>query len=158
MTVSLREFHDGDGPALLAVHTGAILASSDAFYSAAERQSWAHGLASDGYARARDGGETFILATTADDLVIGFCSWNRQQILGLYVGADQQGRGVGSRMLRHGEGALRELGATLSRIHSSLPAVGFYQSHGYAITGKTMHPSRGGLLMAGVLLEKPLKE
>jgi ribosomal protein S18 acetylase RimI-like enzyme len=157
MTVVLRDFHDGDGPALLAVHTGAILATGDQFYTEAERQSWAHGLVAEGYARARNGGETFILAT-ANDAVIGFCSWDAKQIVGLYVDPAQQGRGIGALLLRHGEDALRGHGVALSRIHSSLPAVGFYEAHGYVVTARAMHSSRGGLLMADAMLEKPLTQ
>lgn len=155
--IILREFRDSDGPALLAVHTGAILATSDQFYTLAQRQSWAHGLVAEGYARARDGGETFILATV-DDAVLGFCSWDAKQIVGLYVDPGQQGRGIGSLLLRHGEDALRHHGVTLSRIHSSLPAVGFYEAHGYAVTGRAMHSSRGGLSMADAMLEKSLTQ
>ena len=158
MSITLRDFRDDDGPALLAVHTGAILATSDQFYTQAQRQSWAHGLVAEGYARARNGGETFILATTANDAIIGFCSWDAKQIIGLYVDRNQQGRGIGSLLLRHGESALRHNGVTLSRIHSSLPAVSFYQAHGYVVTGRAMHSSRGGLPMADAMLEKPLTQ
>lgn len=155
MTIILRDFRESDGPALLEVHTSAILATGDQFYTHAQRQSWAHGLVAEGYARARDGGETFILAT-ANDVVVGFCSWNAKQIAGLYVAPDQQGRGIGASLLRHGEAALRSNGVTLSYIHSSLPAVGFYEAHGYVVTGRAMHSSRGGLLMADATLEKSL--
>ena len=154
--VTLRDFRDTDGPALLAVHTGAILATGDQFYTAAERQSWAHGLVAEGYARARNGGETFILAISGNEAVIGFCSWDNHQILGLYVDPGHQGHGIGSALLRHGEDALRRNGVTLSRIHSSLPALRFYEAHGYVVTSRAMHPSRGGLPMADAMLEKPL--
>ncbi len=156
-SITLRDFRDSDGPALLAIHTGAILATGDQFYSETERLSWAHGLAAEGYARARDGGETFILAVD-HDAVMGFCSWNTQRILGLYVDPNQQGRGIGSLLLRHGEDELRRNGVTLSHIHSSLPAVHFYQAHGYVVTGRAMYPSRGGLLMADATLEKSLTQ
>jgi GNAT superfamily N-acetyltransferase len=143
---------------LLAVHTGAILATSDEFYTEAQRQSWAHGMMAEGYARARDSGETFILATSANDTIIGFCSWDAKQIVGLYVDRNQQGRGIGSLLLRHGEAALRASGVTLSRIHSSLPAVSFYEAHGYVVISRAMHSSRGGLPMADAMLEKPLTQ
>ena len=154
MSVTLRDFCDSDGPALLAIHTGAILATGDEFYTEAQRQSWAHGLVAEGYARARDGGETFILAV--DNAVIGFCSWSAERIVGLYVDPNHQGRGIGSLLLRHGEGALRSNGVTISQIHSSLPAVSFYEAHGYAVAGRAMYSSRGGLLMADATLEKTL--
>ena len=156
MTHRLRPLRDGDDVALLAIHIGAIMATSDEFYSLAERDSWAHGLTEQAYARSRDAGETFVVATDDNDTAIGFCSWNRAAIIGLYVAADRQGTGIGSALLAHGEQALRDFAVTTSHIHSSLPAVGFYQSHGYRITGRTNHASRGGLPMAGVLLEKPL--
>lgn len=157
MTIILRDLRDSDGPALLTVHTGAILATSDQFYTEAQRQSWAHGLRPEGYLRARDAGETFVVAT-ADDLVIGFCSWGDQRILGLYVGPSHQGRGVGTLLLRRGEDALRRNGVTLSHVHASLPAVSFYVAHGYLVTGRAMYPSRGGLLMADATLEKSLTQ
>jgi ribosomal protein S18 acetylase RimI-like enzyme len=158
VTIILRDFRDSDGPALLAIHSGAILATGDEFYTEAERRSWAYGLVAEGYARARDGGETFVLATTANDTIIGFCSWDAQQIVGLYVDPRQQGRGIGSLLLRHGEDAMRHSGVTLSRIHSSLPAVSFYEAHGYVVTSRAMHSSRGGLPMADAMLEKSLTQ
>ena len=155
MTVTLREFQDGDGPALLAVHTEAILATRDEFYSAAERQSWAHGLTAAGYRRARDAGETFVLAIS-DGAVIGFCSWDQQRIVGLYVAPGHQGKGIGALLLSRGEQALREAGVSLSRIHASLPAVSFYEARGYVISGRFTHASRGGLMMDDAMLEKHL--
>lgn len=156
MSIRLRPFRDDDGAYLFAIHTDAILATSDGFYTLAERQSWAHGLTAQDYARARDAGEIFAVATDENDVPIGFCSRSSEKVIGLYVAADHQGRGTGGALLAHGEAALRGLGVTLSRIHASLPAVGFYQARGYRITGQTNHTSRGGLPMAGVLLEKPL--
>ena len=132
------------------------MATGNQFYSPAERESWAHGLTAEGYARARGAGETFVVATDDSDTPIGFCSWSQGRIIGLYVAANRQGSGIGSALLAHGERALRGFGVTTSHIHASLPAVGFYQSHGYAIASQTHHTSRGGLVLASVLLEKPL--
>lgn len=156
MTIALRDFRDGDHSAVLAIHISAIMASGDEFYSPAERQSWAHGLTAERYALSRQAGETFAIATDKNDKPIGFCSWNPTQIIGLYVAANRQGSGVGSALLAHAEGALRRFGVATSHIHSSLPAVGFYQAHGYTIISQTSHASRGGLVMASVHLEKPL--
>ena len=156
MTHRLRPLRDGDDAALLAIHVGAIKAVDQAFYPLAERESWAHGLTPEDYVRARAGGEIFAVAVGEDDVPIGFCSWSGEHIIGLYVAADQQGRGIGTDFLAHGEAAVRDFGASGSSIHSSLSAVGFYEAHGYRITGHTNHASRGGLPMAGVLLEKPL--
>lgn len=153
--VHIRDFRPDDANALVAVHRSAIMASPDAFYNQAQRESWAHGLAADQYIRANADGETFIVATD-HDLPIGFCSWNRRSVVGLYVAPGHQGRGCGRALLGRAEDALRALGVGTSTIHSSLQAVPFYQAHGYVITGETNHPSRGGLAMRGTLLEKAL--
>ena len=147
MTVTLRPFRNDDGASLLAIHIGAILATSDSYYTAVERESWAHGLNADSYSAAAAADETFIVAADDSDTPIGFCSFTPTHIVGLYVAADRQGERTGSELLRHAEDMLRRSGTAVSRIHSSQSAVGFYQSHGYVITGETNHPSRGGLAM-----------
>lgn len=156
MSPRLRGFRDGDDEAILAIHINAIMAIGDEFYSLAQRQSWAHGLNAERYGQSRQAGETYTIATDENDRPIGFCSWSRTQIIGLYVAANRQGSGIGSALLVYAEGALRGFGVATSHIHSSLPAVRFYQAHGYQITAETSHASRGGLLMASVHLEKPL--
>jgi len=156
MNVALRPLRDGDDAALLAIHIGAIMAVSDEFYDLPMRQSWAHGLTEEGYGRARAAGEVFTVAVDGDDRPIGFCGRGPTQILGLYVAAGQQGRGIGSALLGHGESKLVALGVTTSRLISSLSAVEFYRAHGYRLTGHGSDVSRGGLLMAHAYLEKPL--
>jgi ribosomal protein S18 acetylase RimI-like enzyme len=155
VTLALRTFRDGDGPALLAVHTAAILATSDDFYTFDERQSWAFDMAPERYGQAHAAGEHFLLAVEGSS-VLGFCSWDAAQICGLYVSPDQQARGIGTTLLAQAESALRRSGTAISRIHSSLPAAGFYQRHGYTPTGQSTYPSRGGLLLAVTFLEKQL--
>ena len=153
--VTIRPFVDSDAVAVLHIHGSAILAVADDFYSAAERQSWAHGLAAEGYIAARDGGETFIVAVE-DDVAVGFCSVTTHQIIGLYVAPDHQGQGIGKSLLAAAEAVLIDAGTTFSRIHASVSAVQFYESNGYCVTGQTNHISRGGLAMAGTLLEKAI--
>jgi putative acetyltransferase len=156
MTIVIRDFRDDDGPGVLEVHTGAIFATSDDYYTLAERQSWAHGLVAENYARVRDAGETFIVATTSDDIVVGFCSWTEQQVAGLYVAPAYQGQGIGGQLLDIGEAALRANRVRVSRIHASLSAIPFYRAHGYAVTQRGSHRSRGGLMMADAHLEKAI--
>ena len=152
---SIRAFTPADAPALCQLHTRAILATLDTFYSKALRLSWARGLTPQGYIDASNKDEIFEVAVI-DGKVAGFCARTAETVCGLYVDPDWQGRGIGREMLARAEAALRAEGLNVLEIEASLSAEIFYASHGYRKASEQMRPSRGGLMMAACFMRKDL--
>jgi GNAT superfamily N-acetyltransferase len=150
---SIRAFTPADAPALRRLHTRAILATPDTFYSKEQRVSWAHGLTPQGYIDESDNRETYEVAIIGGQ-VIGFCGRTAETVRGLYVDPDFQGRGVGRELLARAEAVLRAEGRTVMNIEASLSAEPFYASAGYKKVSEAMRPSRGGLMMGTCLMHK----
>ncbi len=151
---AVRAFATTDGEALARLHIRAILATSDQFYAAAERESWASALTAQGYANSVASGEIIEVAADGERAPVAFCSRRGDEILGLYVDPDWQGVGIGGLLLDRAETAIAATGHRIIKIKSSLSAVSFYQTHGYAVTSKGTHATRGGLILGSANLEK----
>jgi GNAT superfamily N-acetyltransferase len=152
---SIRAFAPEDAPALCRLHTRAILATPDTFYSKEQRVSWAHGLTPQGYVDASNKDEIYEVAVIGGE-VIGFCGRTAETVRGLYVDPDFQGRGIGRELLARAEAVLRAEGRTVINIEASLSAEAFYASAGYRKLSEEMRPSRGGLMMGACMMRKDL--
>jgi putative acetyltransferase len=152
---SIRPFTPADAPALCRLHTRAILATSDAFYSEAERISWAHGLTPQGYIDASNKDETFEVAVRRGQ-VIGFCGRTAKTVRGLYVDPDCQGQGIGLALLSRAETVLQARGRTSVDINASCPAETFYARAGYTKIAERKRASRGGLMMNACIMRKEI--
>jgi GNAT superfamily N-acetyltransferase len=151
----IRAFTPEDAPAICRLHTRAILAISDEFYSKEQRLSWAHGLTAQGYIDASNKDEIYEVAT-AGGQVIGFCGRTAETVRGLYVDPNFQGRGIGRELLARAEAVLRSEGRTVMNIEASLSAEAFYASAGYRKMSDEMRPTRGGLMMGACMMRKEL--
>lgn len=129
------------------------MATSDAFYSLDQRQSWAYGLDPDQYQVPENG--HFDVAE-ADGMVFAFCDHNASEVIGLYIDPSWQGRGIGSALLRQAEARMIVAGTRLARIHSALSSQSFYERHGYVIVERTEHRTRGGLMLPSTRLQKSI--
>jgi GNAT superfamily N-acetyltransferase len=56
------------------------------------------------------------------------------EITGVFVARDQQGRGLGRLLMDELEAAARARGKTSTRLNVSLPSKGFYEGRGYRIS------------------------
>jgi GNAT superfamily N-acetyltransferase len=137
------------------LHTRAILATPETFYSKAERISLAHGLSPQSYIDASNKDEIYEVAVTNGN-VIGFCGRTAETVRGLYVDPDWQGRGIGRELLARAESILRAEGRTVMNIEASRSAEAFYASAGYRKLSEEMRPSRGGLTMGACMMRKEL--
>ena len=147
----VRPFRPTDGPALVDLHTSAILAIPDSFYAPKLKRSWAHGLRPEGYA-----GQQGVFEVVADDedRAVAFCHAVGDEVVGLYVHPQWQGRGTGKLLLERAERRIWAEGHDRVQIKASLNARGFYEAQGYALVDTTEHKTRGGLMLACLLLEK----
>ena len=143
--IAFRPGRAEDGEGILAVHLAAIHAVEDAFYDEVNRESWAYGLSAEGYARAMQGGEIFEVAVAPDEIICGFCGVKDDEIMGLYVHPEWQGRGLGKALLKNGEERLTAAGNVELKLTASLNATAFYAANGWRLLGHSLVVSRGGL-------------
>lgn len=101
-------------------------------------------------------GEVFDVACGPDGRPIGFCSCKGDEIYGLYVHPDSQGRGVGAELLQRGEARLRGWGVKRSPLRATLCGAPFYRAKGWRFLKVTHAGSRGGARMEIALMEKHL--
>lgn len=153
MSWTIRPMQPGDGAAMQRLHQRAIMATSDAYYSVEERESWAFGLRPEQYVTPANG--CFEVAVI-DERVVAFCDHGADEVMGLYIDPAFQGQGIGSALLEQAERRMRAAGATLAKVHSALSSQSFYARHGYREVERTTHQSRGGLMLPSVRLQKRL--
>jgi GNAT superfamily N-acetyltransferase len=153
---TIRPFRPADGEALADFHRRAILATSGEFYTRTELESWAAGLRGAGYASAVQDGEIIEVALDSGDVPIAFCGRRENSVLGLYVDPDWQRHGLGGLLLARAEAAIGGSGYGSVTIKASISAVPFYVRHGYRVVESTRHTTRGGLVLASAVVEKPI--
>ncbi|MEM6622822.1 MAG: GNAT family N-acetyltransferase [Pseudomonadota bacterium] len=146
----LRAFHPEDCAAMAILHSAAILAVSHRFYSKRQLQSWAYGLDASSYERITAGEEHCAVCEDPGGALCGFCSFQFRsdgdgQIASLYVHPDQQGFGIGARLLLGAERDLAANNISTIVIEASLSAVPFYLNHGYLAEHRGQSQTRGGL-------------
>ena len=88
-----------------------------------------------------EGGQSKIWLVKADDVAVGFCAVkkgeNNNRLAAIYVDPNQQGRGVGGRLI---EQALQYLGRDkdiiLDVVSYNDGAIGFYSKYGFEVMGE----------------------
>jgi predicted N-acetyltransferase YhbS len=154
---AIRPATSDDVPAIRRVHESSIRGLGPAAYTAEEVESWVGVLTDDGYYWAMtEGGETFIVAETAEDGVIAFCSLAGDELKGLYVVPSWARRGVGAALLRLAEAAIAAAGHRTIRLGATLVGQPFYAAHGYVVMCCKPWKTRGGLEIDTVDMEKVL--
>ncbi len=154
---SIRPFKDGDEFALCELHVAAIRAVPETFYTRKQIAAWANGKTPEIYVRMQtDPGETVYVAADGDDRPVGFCGFLGDQIKGLYVNPDWQGKGVGKALMGVAEAELIAAGAKRLTVHAARSAYGFYQGLGYIQTGIANHTLRNGQEIEAAWYEKPV--
>ncbi|MGC1503305.1 MAG: GNAT family N-acetyltransferase [Sulfitobacter sp.] len=151
--IDFRSGQPSDSQMMLKVHTAAILELGRSEYTPEECQSWAHGLTLQGYQSAMARGECFIVAVRGGK-IIGFCSFDSNEIMGLFVAPDSARLGVGTRLLKQVEENIRAIGAEHIFLDAALSAVSFYSASGYAKLRTEQWLTRGGLELVSVKMKK----
>ena len=101
--------------------------------------------------------EMFVLEQ--DGAIAGLTQPTIDEIDGLWIHPGYQGRGIGSRLLKHGEGVIRERGYTRSWLTCSSynqRAVGFYRARGYAVIRSKWTQHEGGIEEESFVMERML--
>jgi len=151
----IRTWDEEDAPEMAELHRNSILATSDEFHTEAQRQSWAHGLDGTGYIESAEKGEKNLVAVNENDKPLGFCGYKNNEICGLYVDPEHQGKGIGQRLAMRAIANMTQGRPQKLVVGSSLPAVSFYEQLGFQIVKKVTHQTRGGEQQEACDMETP---
>jgi ribosomal protein S18 acetylase RimI-like enzyme len=103
-------------------------------------------------------GERYMLAEAEGEggNLAGFCSWQTQQVIGLYIHPAWAGRGVASALMDLAEAAIIAEGARHIALSASATARSFYEKRGYRVTQRRDWRTRGGLVVEAFEMAKPV--
>lgn len=148
MTVRTAGLADVD--AMNACHVASIRTFGPATYDAAQVNAWAE--TDDGEPReypVEDPDQRVVVAERDDDLAgFGHChpdpapedpAHDAGEVLAVYVHPDHARVGVGTALLADLEAHAREAGCPALELTASLPAVPFYEHHGYREVDRVYH-------------------
>ena len=143
-----------DAEALCALHKDAVRSLCLGAYTAEEIEAWLREREPAGFRDAMtNGGETMLVAER-DGAVAGFASSKATMLFGLYVDP-AKGRGAGQVLLQAAEDGIRQRGAAVLSLQSTLNAVPFYRKHGYMRQARSL-VRRGGRDLAVLDMIKAL--
>lgn len=157
--VHIREALEGDAPvAVLVLRASAGHPARESLrLSAADTAIWCEGYRVDRLAPrlALRAGDCFVAELDGQVVGFGHVALETARIVQCYVLPERQGRGAGARLMEAMEDALRARSAIRVTLHSTTPAVGFYEARGYQVVGE---PKRFWGILDGVPMAKPLRE
>jgi len=111
-------------------------------YTHEQIEAWMAGRTPQGYLRAAEAGERFFVADEGG-AVVGYASWQGEELLSLFVHPDLHGSGIGSALLSACFDDAARSHATISIVKSVLGAEEFYVRHGFLIVGPGSTNKRG---------------
>jgi L-amino acid N-acyltransferase YncA len=94
----VRRMRPEDVSEMHTIHTECLTRTLREPYSDEQIAAWLSGRTPEGYLRAGDSGEHFLVAEE-EDVVIGFASWQDDELLALFIHPDEQAKGVGTALL-----------------------------------------------------------
>lgn len=155
--ISLRLAQETDAWVLSAIHIAAIKALPATFYTQKELLAWRN------YRDKPDGSnilksmkvESFWVAIKGD-FIIGFASFIVDELMGLYVHPQYQGKGIGRALVQHFCDQATEQGIDPVITTASLYAEGFYLRLGFTAIQRTPHYLRSGVVVPVIKMSKIL--
>ena len=133
--VSVRSMTDADVRAIHEIHTACLTRTLSAYYSSEQIAAWLKGRTPEGYLRAASGGEQFFVAE-ASGRVVGFASWQDDELLALFVHPDMQRGGVGGRLFEACMSDASGMGSAIVHVKAARGAEAFYRRRGFTATGQ----------------------
>ena len=131
--VRIRSANPTDADELLAIRRDAIVALA-AEYGRVAAERWASAAQPDRAAKAIATNRVWV--TERGSKVVGWVEVSGTTIESLYVSPAAARRGVGSSLLAHAEGQIREAGASSAYLDASPNAEAFYARRGYRRAGE----------------------
>lgn len=128
--IIIREMHEADTISVHRIHTECLTTSLTDYYSAGELEAWMYGRSPEGYWRFANSGETFRVAEL-DDVIVGFASWQGEELRSLFVNPACQRAGIGSTLFEFCDRENR-----ISFVKATLGAVSFYRRFFFVEAGR----------------------
>jgi ribosomal protein S18 acetylase RimI-like enzyme len=138
----VREMQAEDADVIHAIHIACLTISLKNDYTQEQLDAWMSGRTPDGYRQAATEGERFFVAVR-DLQVVGYASWQEDELLSLFVLPDHQDRGIGSALFEKCTTDAARHGATISKIRATPNAVAFYRHHGFVTLGRGFDVKKG---------------
>lgn len=145
-TVSIRLMVADYAPWVHDIHSACLTRTLSTHYSPEQIAAWIKGRTPEGYLKAAASGERFFVAETIS-AVIGFASWEDDELLALFVHPDVQCRGVGSQLFETCVADAIALGSSIARVKAANGAESFYADRGFVPV------ARGSVIKHGVTIE-----
>jgi len=155
----LREALPTDAEDICALHIDSIRRTCSSSYEESAIEAWVGEKEPSGYIRTMEsGGKIFVMEEQAIPrlLGIGIIDVPESWIRAIHVTPSHLGKGIGRRILRRLEQAVREFGHTSIKVRSSLNAREFYEKNGYTPGEVSTRPLPGGLELYYVPMVKDL--
>ena len=141
----IRAMEPADTETIHAIHGMCLQCTLLGRYSREQIDAWMAGRTPQGYLRAAEAGEAFFVAEEGG-AVVGYASWQEDELLSLFVHPDFQGRGIGSALMSACFDDAERRNATISIVKSVLGAEEFYGRHGFLIVGPGSTSKRGVII------------
>lgn len=132
----IRKMRVEDAAEVVRLHRGTIRAINSQDYSAKEIAVWAGRLSAKVLREIFD--DELRFAAVEDGKIVGFVnmSLSGDELMALYVHKDQQGEGIGTKLLEKAETLAKELGNKTIVLDSTITAKTFYLEHGFKVVRK----------------------
>jgi GNAT superfamily N-acetyltransferase len=146
LRVEVRQMVDGDANAIHEIHCACLTRTLASYYTQEQIAAWMKGRTPAGYVNAANEGERFFVAES-DGRVVGFASWQDDELLALFVHPDAQSFGLGSRLLDVCLKDAAAKGAAITCLKAAVGADQFYARRGFVPVGQ------GGTTKNGVVIQ-----
>ncbi len=130
----LRRARHIDASTLTGIRRDAILVLATPEIGDQRARTWAENSAEERVLRAID--QHVVWLAECDGAVVGWVEIDRDRVEGIYVHPDFACRGIGSALLLHAEGLIRDSGYTAAALEASWNAEEFYLRRGYVPQSK----------------------
>jgi putative acetyltransferase len=131
-----------DVSAIHTIHTECLTRSLRERYSDEQLAAWLSGRTPEGYLRACASGEHFFVAEQ-QGVVVGFASWQDDELLALFVHPDEQLKKAGTALLAACVDDAASEGHVIVVVKATLSSTGFYERHEFQIVAFGADVKRG---------------
>jgi len=131
-----------DAEAIHEIHIACLTRTLLGRYTREQIAAWMDGRTPEGYVRASQAGERFFVAEV-DGVVVGYASWEDDELLSLFVHPDCHSQGIGSALIGTCLADAESTGGAIAKVKSVLGAETFYAKHGFAPEGRGSTVKRG---------------
>jgi L-amino acid N-acyltransferase YncA len=138
----VRRMRPEDVSAIHTIHTECLTRSLRERYSDEQVAAWLSGRTPEGYLRAQASGERYFVAER-EGVVLGFASWQDNELLALFVHPDEQLKGVGTGLFAACVDDAVSEGRAITDVKATLNSIGFYERHEFTVVEEEAEIKRG---------------